>query len=70
MSFENYGGQFPSNGQQEAPGQVPTPQDGTGAPGQNTDPAAQQPMQFASADGNGGPPPGQGGEQKTTLWYD
>lgn len=71
MSFENYGGNFPSNGQPDGnASQVAGPQD-TGAPGQNNV-SAGQPMQFPPADvasptqsAQAGAP----GEQKTTLWY-
>jgi hypothetical protein len=71
MSFENYGGSFPGNGQPDGtPNQLPGSQDG-GAPGQNNG-SSGQPMQFPPADvqsptqsAQPGPP---GGEQKTTLW--
>lgn len=67
MSFENYG-QFPNAGQQDgAPGQPPA-QDGT-APGQPGEQGGNQSMQFAPSDNNSSGP-GQGGEQKTTLWYE
>ena len=71
MSFENYGGNFPGNGQPDG-----TPNQGqgapdNGAPGQNNG-SSGQPMQFPPADvqsptQSGGPGPT--GEQKTTLWY-
>lgn len=67
MSFENYS-QFPNSGQQDSvPGQAPA-QDGS-APGQATEQAGTQPMAFPSSESNPASA-GQGGEQKTTLWYD
>lgn len=67
MSFEQYS-QFPQGGQQEnVPGQVQPQQDGVSQGQQNDQPGGQQ-MSFSPE--NGGPSqPGQGGEQKTTLWY-
>ena len=71
MSFDNYGQQFPTNGQGDASTpQVPVGQD-AGAPGQNNG-SSGQPMQFPSADGsdpNQSGQPGPTGDQKTTLWY-
>ncbi len=66
MSFPEYG-QFPNAGQEGAPGSVPPPQDGA-APGQQTDPNAQQQMSFPTPDGSAGPQNGQGADGKTTLW--
>jgi hypothetical protein len=76
MSYENYGGNFAGNGQdQTSPSQVPGAQD-SAAPGPNNTSGA-PPMQFPPADpSQGGQPmqqpsaqPGAPGEQKTTLWY-
>jgi hypothetical protein len=76
MSYENYGGNFAGNGQdQNSPPQVPGGQDAS-APGQNNGSGA-PPMQFAPADpSQGGQPmqqpsgqPGGPSDQKTTLWY-
>jgi hypothetical protein len=66
MSFPEYG-QFPNAQQEGAPGSGPPPQDGS-APGQPTDPSAQQQMSFPTPDGNAAPQNGQGADGKTTLW--
>jgi hypothetical protein len=74
MSYENYGGNFPGNGQEQ-----PNPNQGPGghesaAPGQNNSSGA-PPMQFPPADGQAGQAmpqgsgqPGTPGDNKTTLW--
>lgn len=75
MSFENYGGNFAGNGQeQQNNGQGPVGQD-SGAPGQNST-SGPPSMQFPPADSQGaqGMPQGSGqpgapGDSKTTLWY-
>jgi hypothetical protein len=75
MSYENYGGNFAGNGQdQTTPPQVPGGQEAP-APGQNNTSGA-PPMQFPSADpsaaGQSMPQQpaqaGAPGDQKTTLW--
>ena len=65
MSFEQYSQYPPAPGQEGAPGQVSSQQDGMTSP--QGDPSQQAPFSPQVDAGNGAP--GQGGEGKTTLWY-
>ncbi len=70
MSFEGYGGGFPSNGQQEVQHDQDPGSQGNGAPGQDNVSQGQG-MPFPPADVGQAMSPSQagpGGDQKTTLW--